>query len=213
MRELSDVSADVAFVSSNYNKYLEAKTILNSFGMQVEFLKYECIEVQSDSLATVATAKAKDAFSKFARPVLVEDAGLFIDSLNGFPGPFSSYVFGTVGCKGILDLMNKQQNRAARFLSVVAYCDGYDNNNNNNHHHTGNDVTVNKIKLFEGAVHGIISESERGIAWGYDPIFIPKGSEQTFAESNIKDEISHRYLSLQAFARWYNQNVVTDRRV
>ena len=128
-----------------------------------------------------------------------------------FPGPFRS-LFGTC-CKGILDLMNKQQNRAARFLSVVAYCDGYDNNNNNNHHHTGNDVTVNKIKLFEGAVHGIISESERGIAWGYDPIFIPKGSEQTFAESNIKDEISHRYLSLQAFARWYNQNVVTDRRV
>ena len=175
--------SDLAFVSSNPNKYREAEAILESFGVGIEFLRHGLSEIQSDSLEIIASAKALNAFSKFARPVLVEDAGLFIDSLGGFPGPYSSYVLDTLGCKGILALTGPD--RAARFVSVVAYCDG------------------NGVKSFDGQVRGTISESERGNGWGYDPVFIPAGSEQTFAETDAKDEISHRRLSLQAFTRWY----------
>ena len=114
--------SDLAFVSSNPNKYREAEAILESFGVGIEFLRHGLSEIQSDSLEIIASAKALDAFSKFARPVLVEDAGLFIDSLGGFPGPYSSYVLDTLGCKGILALTGPD--RAARFVSVVAYCDG-----------------------------------------------------------------------------------------
>lgn len=179
MRGLSDL----AFVSSNPNKYREAKAILESFGVEIEFLRHSPTEIQSDSLEIIASAKARDAFSNLARPVLVEDAGLLIDSLGGFPGPYSSYVLDTIGCKGILALTG--QDRAAEFVSIVAYCDG-----------TG-------ARSFEGRVRGTISESERGDGWGYDPVFIPVGSEQTFAETDTKDEISHRRLSLREFSRWY----------
>lgn len=179
MRGLSDLT----FVSSNPNKYQETKAILESFGLRIEFLRHDLFEIQSDSLEIIASAKARDAFSEFARPVLVEDAGLFIDSLGGFPGPYSSYVLDTLGCKGILALTG--QDRAARFVSVVAYCDN------------------DGVKSFGGQVRGTISESECGNGWGYDPIFIPEGSEQTFAKTDAKDEISHRHLSLQAFSRWY----------
>ncbi len=175
--------SDLAFVSSNQNKYREAQTILESLGVSIEFLRHDLPEIQSDSLEIIASAKAREAFSEFARPVLVEDAGLFIDSLQGFPGPYSSYVLGTIGCRGIINLTG--QDRTARFVSVVVYCDG------------------DALKSFEGRICGTISESARGAGWGYDPVFIPDGSEQTFAEMDVKDEISHRHRSLEVFSRWY----------
>ena len=86
-------SSDLFFVSSNSHKYKEVKAILDSFGVNVGFLRSELQEIQSDALGDIALAKAQDAFSKFKKPVIVEDAGLFVHSLGGFPGPYSSYVF------------------------------------------------------------------------------------------------------------------------
>ena len=65
--------------------------------------------------------KAQDAFSKLKKPVIIEDDGLFINSLDGFPGPYSSYVFKTIGNKGILNLL--KNNRKAKFVSIITYCD------------------------------------------------------------------------------------------
>ncbi len=114
-------SFDLFFVSSNRHKYQEAKKILDSFGIKLGFFKFDLEEIQSNSLKVIASKKAKDAFSKCNKPVIIEDDGLFIDSLYGFPGPYSSYVFKTIGNKGILNLL--KNNRKAKFVSIISYCD------------------------------------------------------------------------------------------
>jgi len=174
---------DLFFVSSNNYKYQEAKKILDSFGINLGFFKSNLEEIQSNSIKEISSKKAIDAFSKYKKPLIVEDAGLFIDSLDGFPGPYSSYVFKTIGNKGILNLL--KQKRKAKFVSVVTYCD------------------KNILKTFDSKLFGSISKNSKGKDWGYDPIFIPKNYTKTFAELNNKNELSHRYKALKKFSNWY----------
>ena len=176
-------SSDLFLVSSNRHKYQEAKQILAQFGIQLGFVKSSLEEVQSDSLKEIALKKAKDAFSKCKKPVIIEDDGLFIESLGGFPGPYSSYVFKTIGNHGILDLLEK--NRKAHFVSMITYCD------------------KKTVQSFEAKLEGTISTSQKGKGWGYDPIFIPKNVYKTFAELESKNELSHRYKALKKFSNWY----------
>ena len=140
-------------------------------------------EIQSDSLQEIAKHKAIQAFQKCKKPVIVEDDGLFIESLRGFPGPYSSYVFKTIGNKGILKLL--KQNRKAKFVSIITYCD------------------KTLLESFDGKLNGKISKTQKGKGWGYDPIFIPNNLKKTFAETNNKNELSHRYKSLKKFSKWY----------
>ena len=176
-------SFDLFFVSSNSHKYHETKKILDSFGITIGFLKSDLVEIQSNSLKDIAMKKAQNAFSKHKKPIIIEDDGLFIDSLEGFPGPYSSYVFKTIGNKGILNLL--KENRKAKFISIITYCD------------------KNFLESFDGKLDGTISKSQKGDGWGYDPIFIPKNSSKTFAENNDKNKLSHRYKSLKKFSNWY----------
>ena len=181
MRRLSEIH----FASSNRFKYSEARQILEPHGIRLRFLRVRLEEIQSDSLRAISAAKAKDAFARLKRPVLVEDDGLFVDSLGGFPGPYSSYAHDTIGNRGILRLTGSP--RTARFVSVITYCDG------------------RTPKSFEASLEGRISRGRRGRGWGYDPIFVPRGSSLTFAQREDKNRISHRYLALQKFARWHRR--------
>ena len=178
-------SSKLFFVTSNHHKFKEAETILDSFNVKINFLKYHLEEVQSNSLEIIASKKAKLAFSKFDKPVIIEDDGLFVESLHGFPGPYSSYVFDTIGNKGILNLVKK--NKKAKFVSLITYCD------------------AENTKSFTGTVSGSISKSMKGKGWGYDPIFIPHNTTKTFAELKNKNDFSHRYLALKKFSNWYLQ--------
>ena len=85
--------SELYFASSNKHKYQEAKSILKSFGIPLHFFKIELEEIQSNSLSEIALKKSTQAFQKLKKPVIVEDDGLFINSLEGFPGPYLSYVF------------------------------------------------------------------------------------------------------------------------
>ncbi len=176
-------SFDLYFVSSNSHKYKESKIILNSFGISLGFVKLTLEEIQSSSLKEIAEKKAQDAFSKCKKPIIVEDDGLFIDSLDGFPGPYSSYVFKTIGNNGILKLVSSKRN--AKFVSIITYCD------------------KKTLKTFDAKLDGIISKSQKGKGWGYDPIFIPKNSRKTFAQTTQKNELSHRFKALKKFSSWY----------
>ena len=176
-------SSDLFFASSNINKFQEAKEILKKFGINLGFYKCSLQEIQSDSLQEIANHKAKHAFLQCNKPVIVEDDGLFLDSLDGFPGPYSSYVFKTIGNKGILNLL--KQNRKAKFVSVISYCD------------------KKTTKQFESKLDGLISKKISGKGWGYDPIFIPLKSKNTFAQLQDKNKISHRFKALKRFASWY----------
>ncbi|NNM35607.1 MAG: RdgB/HAM1 family non-canonical purine NTP pyrophosphatase [Nitrosopumilus sp.] len=176
-------SFDLFFVSSNIHKYHEAKNILDSFGIHIGFLKSDLDEIQSNSLHDIATFKATNAFLKFKKPLIIEDDGLFIDDLQGFPGPYSSYAFKTIGNKGILNLL--KNNRKAKFVSIITYCDKLN------------------LESFDGKLNGRISKTEKGKNWGYDPIFIPNNSKKTFAEIQNKNKLSHRFKALKKFSKWY----------
>ncbi|KFM20618.1 dITP-XTP pyrophosphatase protein [Marine Group I thaumarchaeote SCGC AAA799-D07] len=178
-------SYDVFFVSSNVHKYEEAEKILLEFGIKLGFYQTSLVEIQEDSLSTIAVKKALDAYSTCKKAIIVEDDGLFIDELYGFPGPFSSYVFKTIGNDGILKLVGN--NRIAQFRAVVAYCD-----------------SKKEPITFESIVTGKISKNLQGMGWGYDPIFIPEKQNKTYAELAEKNKISHRYESLKKFANWFN---------
>lgn len=180
-------SFDLFFVSSNHHKFQEARKILDSFGISLRFFKYDLEEIQSNSLKKIASKKAEQAFQKCKKPIIIEDDGLFIDSLAGFPGPYSSYVFKTIGNEGILQLV--EQNRMAKFVSIISFCD------------------TKNSKSFEATIDGNISKTQHGKGWGYDPIFIPANSNKTFAQLTNKNELSHRYKALKKFSSWYLNNL------
>ena len=174
------------FITSNEDKFREVSNILKRYSISIAFKHANLLEIQADSIEDVAIAKVKDAYDKVKDEVIVEDDGLFIDALNGFPSIYSSYVFKTIGNKGILKLMEGIDDRYAKFVSTIAYYNG------------------SRLKLFKGVVEGMIAREERGISWGYDPIFIPKGYSKTYAElKDKKDQISHRGIALRLFAEWY----------
>ena len=83
-------SYDMLFASSNTHKYEEAEKILAEFDIELGFFQTELIEIQDDSLSKIASQKALNAYEKCKKPVIIEDDGLFINSLSGFPGPYSS---------------------------------------------------------------------------------------------------------------------------
>jgi XTP/dITP diphosphohydrolase len=180
------LSSSIFFASSNKNKFKEAKNITSKFGLKIKFLKTTLQEIQSDNLEEIARHKAMEAFSICSKPVIVEDDGLFIKSLNGFPGPYSSFVFNTIGNKGILRLVSKP--REASFRSIIAYCER---------------DRRDEVHLFSADVEGTISKKEQGTRWGFDPIFIPHGKNKSYSQLLEKNQISHRYLALEKFANWY----------
>ncbi len=111
------------FVTGNEGKVREAETYLTEPLAQADF---DYTEIQSDSLAEIALHGAREAFDHLDGddPIIVDDSGLFIDALGGFPGPYSAYVEDTVGVERVWNLTEMEDNRRARFRSVVAYYDG-----------------------------------------------------------------------------------------
>jgi len=178
------------FVTGNIHKFNEARLFLAKYKVAVAMLKIGAVEIQDDNLENIAKASATDAAKKCGLPIFVEDAGLFIEALKGFPGPYSSYVYRTIGTKGILKLMENTAKREAYFQSVVAFSSPEE-----------------APKCFRGKVKGKISMEERGSSgFGFDPIFEPSGGpKKTFAEMTIaeKNEYSHRAKALRKFAEWY----------
>ncbi len=180
----------IIFASTNQSKFNEIFLYLKSFKIEIELVRFETLEIQSNKLEEIAFEKAKDAFDKIGRPLIVEDTGLFIDSLKGFPGPYTSYVLQTIGNQGILDLLLNKENRFAIFKTTIAYRD------------------KNTSMAFSGTTKGMISDHITEGGWGYDPIFIPEGSSITYAQLGIENkmEISHRTQALNNFAKWYCGN-------
>jgi XTP/dITP diphosphohydrolase len=178
----------VLFLTKNFHKYNEANEILSEYDIHLKHLTFDKLELQSNSIEDVSKFSAIQAYKQLKHPLIVEDAGLFIHSLNGFPGSYSSYVFHTIGCNGLLQLMKIDIDRSAEFRSVVTYVDFREG-----------------VRCFNGIVHGYLSFEKKGEnGFGFDPIFIPKSEKSTFAEvsSARKNKISHRGKSLRLFAEW-----------
>ncbi|MCW4052158.1 MAG: XTP/dITP diphosphatase [Candidatus Bathyarchaeota archaeon] len=185
----------VFLVTSNIHKFNEARRILGEHNIATAMLKHiKKVEIQDDKLENVAKMSAADAYKRCKLPTIVEDAGLFIDALGGFPGPYSSFVFKTIGCKGIIKLMKNESNRKAHFKSVVAFF--------------GPETA--ESMYFVGEIKGSIVEQQRGThGFGFDPVFEPFASKKTFAEivMDQKNRLSHRSIAFHRFAEWFLGNL------
>ena len=182
------------FATGNIHKFHEARSILTGLDIAVGMLRMKDMEIQSDSLVEIAQTSAQDVFKRSGLPVIVEDAGLFIDALKGFPGPYAAYAYKTVGNKGLLKLMQNVDDRKARFRSAIAYCD-----------------SEKAPVVFEGEAEGEITVAERvgngRSGFGFDPIFKPSGSGKTFAEMTLEEKngFSHRAKAVRKFSEWYKK--------
>lgn len=178
---------NVRFVTGNPGKAAEAQAALATHGIHVEAVDQPTVEIQADTLEEVARYKAEALRSRVPPPFFVEDAGLFVRSLSGFPGVYSKYVFATVGNEGVLRLLDGAKDRRATFRAAITYVSG--------------DA---EPECFVGEAHGTIARRPRGAhGFGFDPIFVPQGGRRTFAEltREEKDQASHRGAALRAFAR------------
>ena len=174
----------IFFATSNRGKFQEAQKVLAGHGIAIEHFPFAHREIRSESLEEVALEAAEEAYRRCQEPVFVEDSGLFIKALGGFPGTYSAWVLKKIGTGGILKLMDGVRDRSAYFEACIAYHDG------------------EKVRTFSGKCDGSIAEEQRGRdGFGYDPIFIPSGMDKTFAESiDLKNKLSHRYISLSEFS-------------
>jgi len=169
----------IYFITSNKHKYEEIKKMI----ADIKMLAITYPEIQADKTEEVVLYGIKYLKEKVDGKFFIEDSGLFIKSLGNFPGVYSSYVFKTIGNKGILKLMENKKDRKACFVSVIGYYNG-------------------KEHLFRGECKGRIAKEERGKkGFGYDPIFIPHGKRKTFGEMDIEEKnlYSHRSKAIKKF--------------
>ena len=209
----------LTFVTTNPGKIREARAYLDE---PVEQLDFDYPEIQADEIATVAAHGARAAYREVGGPVIVDDSGLTIEALGGFPGPYSSYVEDRLGIERVSRLARREDSQAAAFRAVVAYCDGEEfaaTPEPVDRERRGQDLAADErasataddriddgplpVRLFEGVVPGTIVEPRGDGGFGYDPIFEYDG--RTFAEMDTdeKNAVSHRGRALAKFGEWY----------
>lgn len=180
----------LVFATNNQHKLQEIREILlNKFeilGLK-EFGFYEDIPETGKTLSENATIKSDSIFKEFNIDVFSDDTGLEIDALDGRPGVYSARYAGKDGdseanIKKVLAELQNKTNRKARFRTVISL------------------ILNAKEHQFDGIVEGRITTKKHGSSgFGYDPIFIPDGYSETFAEMPVeeKNKISHRARATQ----------------
>lgn len=189
---------NLVFATGNIHKLQEVQGLFKE-GFALSCLKdvniTEEIPETADNLVDNALQKARYVYEKCGIPCFADDTGLEVDALGGAPGVYSARYAGEqkdskLNMLLLLKNMNGQTNRNARFRTIIAYID------ENAQEH-----------IFEGEIKGKIIENMAGEnGFGYDPIFVPEGYEETFAElsSEVKNTISHRARAMEKFLSYIN---------
>ena len=172
---------EINFITQNRGKVAELQAKAKQFDLKINHIDASYPEPQADTLEDVVRYGLTYCQNKFPAPFIIEDSGLFVDALHGFPGPFSSYVYRTIGSSGLVKLVG--DGAPARFESLIG-----------SYHHD--------FKLFRGQVEGRIVASRGCGGFGFDPIFEREG--RTFGEITIdeKNAISHRSKAAELFVKW-----------
>lgn len=178
------------FATHNKNKLKEVKSLMPS---SIELLSLDEInfndeiEETADTIEGNALLKAKTIYEKTGINCFADDSGLLVDALNGAPGVYSARFAGEQkndqdNMQKLLHELNDKANRNAHFKTAMAL------------------IIDGKESLFEGKIEGkIITQKLGANGFGYDPIFVPEGYTETFAQldSETKNKISHRARALQ----------------
>ncbi len=185
------MSNKLYFVTSNKDKVAEAQAILP---IPLEIALIEVDEVQSLDLTTVVRKKTEKAFDVLHKPLFVDDVGFYIEAWKGFPGPFIKYLREAGGNDLLLYMLKHEKNRSVVAKAAIGYHDG------------------KTIEIFMGEIKGVITMNSRGSdGWGFDPLFQPEDSTQTFAEmgSIEKNTRSHRRRALEKFKAFLDNHPLT----
>lgn len=183
-------SVTLIFATNNPHKAYEIKAVTGE-KLHILTLKEAGIDIDipepHDTLEANATEKSTTIHRLTKQNCFSEDTGLEVEALNGGPGVRSARYAGeqksfAQNIKKLLQNLKGIENRKARFRTVVSL------------------IWNNKEYLFEGACKGMITEDAKGIeGFGYDPVFMPDGSDKTFAEMTLseKNKYSHRKLATE----------------
>ena len=174
----------ILFATGNSGKLEEAMQMLP--GADIRRLEVETVEPQERSLSEISKYKARTAAENAEVDsgfVMADDSGLFVDELNGFPGPLSHPFEEKVGKEGLLELIH---DRSASFRCSIALLDCEDR----------------EVEVFTGSEKGRLVPPRGEKGFGYDPMFLPEGSDVTWGEDQSqKEESSHRKEALQKMAQ------------
>lgn len=179
--------SDLTVVTTSSNKLAEINQIL---GTNYKVSKLDLLEIQSLDLKEVIKNKAKEAYKKLKKPVLVEDISFEIESLNGLPGTFIKFFLKTLGTEKTASLVGKKKTDT-KVTAAVAIYDG------------------KKLQIFKGIVYGTLSSKDKGdFGFGFDKVFIPKGYTQTFGQMppSLKNTISHRAKALRKVLAYFKKS-------
>lgn len=185
----------LVFATQNRHKLLEVQSMLGNHFELIDLSAlnfFEDIPETQDTIEGNAAQKAWFVFSKFGLSCFADDTGLEVDALDGAPGVYSARYAGPGknSHDNLLKLLRELEgvtNRKARFKTVMAL------------------VLEGKEYLFEGIVEGRIIHESRGTGgFGYDPVFVPDGYDQTFSEMapELKNAISHRGRAMVALSNF-----------
>jgi XTP/dITP diphosphohydrolase len=186
----------IIIATHNDHKVKELNSIVGDSAFKFTSLKEigwtKEIEEYGTTIAENAWIKAETVFKSLHSPVMGEDTGLFIDTLQGEPGVHSARYAGPErdpqkNIDKVLRAMSANDHRTARFKTVIAL------------------IIDDNRHEFTGVCEGRIAHVRLGNkGFGYDPIFIPKGYDYSFGElaDKVKDEISHRSLAVGAMLRF-----------
>ncbi len=175
---------NIKFVTGNPNKVREAGEILGVTLEQVNLPQLH--EIQTHDLAEIIEDKTRQAYRAVNAPVLVEDSGLLFSAWNGLPGALVKWFESTVGCEGMVKMLEPFDNREAFALCYVGYHDG------------------KVIRTAKGMVKGRVADRLLGTnGFGWDTLFIPDGYDRTYAgmTAQEKNSISHRRRAFEALRK------------
>ena len=191
------MSKIITFITGNENKLEEVRNILNyndsttstististiSTTFEIKGMKIDLPEIQG-SPENIIIEKCRVASEKVDGSVIVEDTSLCFNALCGLPGPYIKWFEDKIGLDGLNNLLMAYEDKSAYVKCIFAYTEG----------------KGKKIHLMTGITNGTIVSPRGKNNFGWDPIFMPEGYTETFAEmdSNTKNLISHRYKALQ----------------
>jgi non-canonical purine NTP pyrophosphatase (RdgB/HAM1 family) len=160
------VNTDIYFITGNINKFNEAKDLIPD----IKQIDIDLPEIQEINPKIIIQEKLKQAGKNRKDKFFCEDTSLYINSLNGLPGPLIKWFLKTIGQKGINKILENFDDKSASAKTIIGY------------------TNKNKIVFFEGEIKGKIVEprGERGFGW--DQIFQPDNYEKTFGEMSLKEK-------------------------
>jgi len=165
------------FVTGNKGKFEE----VNYFIPHIEQINIDLLEIQSLDPKEIIKAKLSEVSKNRSDQFIVEDSSFFIDGMNGLPGPLIKFFVETVGNAGLVTMAKSFGDMSAQAHVMIGYGDGHD------------------VKFFEGIITGTIVDPQGDKGFGWDPIFMPEGSEKTFGQMSLeeKSEYSMRFKAAE----------------